>query len=1133
MDQQIVLGITLRADGSSLKGEIAGVSQEIKQQEPLWKSLAISMGLVNGATALLEMGMEKVRQAATFAGDAVKDAARYQTLGVAMEQVGKNAGYTADQMAGFEGSLRKNGIAMIEARSTLTQMASAHIDLSKSAQLARIAQDAAVIGNINSSEAFQRMIYGIQSGQVDVLRTIGINVDFEASYQKLARTLHINANLLTENEKMQARTNAVVEDGQRKSGVYEASLTTAGKQLNSMKRLLDDLSVKMGETFLEAFTAKVFGQSEMLKKANAELDRMKANGDIEAWGHGVAQGLGAVTNGATGTVKALWEHRDAVEAIAAAYFAWKAGAWFGPIVTSAAAATAAEVEFYGAVLTGNAVMLGGRAEAAARATAVAELATADLAAATAEADRARATLASVTALRGRAVAELESTNATLAATAQMGAHSAALRYGQIAADGKSRALTDLAALGQLNARVAGEVAAAETVETAARLRAVAATTAQAEAQAAATLAARGAAAGQGLFSSTLAALGGPVGAITALVIAGGLAWEIWGNKASSAVDQANSKLAEAEARLDKVKDRQKWGSSEAGQAEKERIAAVARLEMMEDTGVKGAAYNTQWRLVQTLTDTVERMKAEQANSPAAASSATQSSGRFAQLASQYAPKAKMGEMLGMLDREYAEEQKLAAGNGAKLADLEASYQRTRKGIIEQMGSDAYQATMKGFTRETTAAKAAEDDRLSGADMSHRLGLLSDQEYIDARLAIELDFLSKSDSILQRKYAAAKNSADREAALAERDALKIQSTKLKRDAGNEKTLQDFDQGRVVSQFALGQDRATDDLRFQSELLGKTALEQQKLTYARQVDRTALDALIDPYTHSLKLSEKRTIEYLQEAEAAKTARNAELDHAEAMKGDWTIGAKGALDDYLTKARDVASQSKDLFTHAFRGMEDALVNFTKTGKLDFKSLADSIITDLIRMQVQESITGPIASAMKNAGGLSGIFSALTGSSSGDAGTSTSYLTAAAPWANGGAFQSAGLHQFANTVVDRPTFFSSNAGALAFHANGNVFGEAGPEAVMPLTRDAAGRLGVRSQGGGQSGGLVVNIVESPGSGGQVQKTQGNNGGPDVLTILVEKVKSAVGQDIAKGGSLAGLMERRYGLSPAMGAVR
>jgi phage-related minor tail protein len=54
----------------------------------------------------------------------------------------------------------------------------------------------------------------------------------------------------------------------------------------------------------------------------------------------------------------------------------------------------------------------------------------------------------------------------------------------------------------------------------------------------------------------------------------------------------------------------------------------------------------------------------------------------------------------------------------------------------------------------------------------------------------------------------------------------------------------------------------------------------------------------------------------------------------------------------------------------MEDALVSFVQTGKLDFKSLANSIIADLIRIQIQNSIMKPLTQATSGMS-LSGMFS------------------------------------------------------------------------------------------------------------------------------------------------------------------
>ena len=251
--------------------------------------------------------------------------ARFETMGVVMDRVGRNAGYSATQMREWELSLRKTGIAMIEARTTMTRMAQAQLDLSKTSELARIAQDAAVIGGINSSEAFERMIHGIQSSQTEILRTIGINVNFQQSYENLARELKINAAQLTETQKAQARMNSVLEYGSRIAGVYEESMGTAGKQMQSMKRYVDDLKVKFGEVFNHTLTDIVFGLSGHLKNANTELDEMSSNGQIEEWARSVQllfTGMAEALNSTVTAAKALGTfagHRAALSDIRSRY----------------------------------------------------------------------------------------------------------------------------------------------------------------------------------------------------------------------------------------------------------------------------------------------------------------------------------------------------------------------------------------------------------------------------------------------------------------------------------------------------------------------------------------------------------------------------------------------------------------------------------------------------------------------------------------------------------------------------------------------------------------------------------------------------------------------------------------------
>lgn len=181
---------------------------------------------------------------------------------------------------------------------------------------------------------------------------------------------------------------------------------------------------------------------------------------------------------------------------------------------------------------------------------------------------------------------------------------------------------------------------------------------------------------------------------------------------------------------------------------------------------------------------------------------------------------------------------------------------------------------------------------------------------------------------------------------------------------------------------------------------------------------------------------------------------------------------LESFSKKMSDFGGMVADVVTKAFKGLEDQLVSFVTTGKMEFKKLAQSIIADMARIAIRASITKPLMGMFGFAKG--GVFEG------------GNQITA---YAKGG-------------VVNKPTLFPM--------ANGmGLMSEAGPEAIMPLKRGKGGRLGVEATGGGTS--VVVNVDASGGT-----QVSGNEAQAKMLgQAIAVAVKAQIATERRPGGLL------------------
>lgn len=95
----------------------------------------------------------------------------------------------------------------------------------------------------------------------------------------------------------------------------------------------------------------------------------------------------------------------------------------------------------------------------------------------------------------------------------------------------------------------------------------------------------------------------------------------------------------------------------------------------------------------------------------------------------------------------------------------------------------------------------------------------------------------------------------------------------------------------------------------------------------------------------------------------------EKAVAQKNDLFGGFQSGMKTYMDDITDFASFTEDATVRAFKGMEDALVAFVQTGKLNFGDLARSIIADITRIYIRQTMIAPILGAIGGAIGGSSV--------------------------------------------------------------------------------------------------------------------------------------------------------------------
>lgn len=193
----------------------------------------------------------------SFGQTAIAVAQRNETLAVSLQEVGTQAGYSQDQIKLATQLLTKQGITTQASQQSLLRMARANISWAEASKLAAIAQGSAVVAGINSSDAFERLVTGIQKQEPELLDELGITLRREKAYEAMAAQLGVSTKQLTDAQKQQAILNSIYEQSESVLGVYDAAMDTSGKQQASLARYIEETQNNLGKMLLPLTETKV------------------------------------------------------------------------------------------------------------------------------------------------------------------------------------------------------------------------------------------------------------------------------------------------------------------------------------------------------------------------------------------------------------------------------------------------------------------------------------------------------------------------------------------------------------------------------------------------------------------------------------------------------------------------------------------------------------------------------------------------------------------------------------------------------------------------------------------------------------------------------------------------------------
>ncbi|QHJ77038.1 MAG: hypothetical protein [Bacteriophage sp.] len=742
---------------------------------------------------------------------------------------------------------------------------------------------------------------------------------------------------------------------------------------------------------------------------------------------GTMDSLTGASRAVSGTIKLVADNFDFLGNTVLAAFGVSAARMFGPMIASAASATVEQVKLTAAVLEGNAVMLNSRTAALQKATASRETAVADQQAA-------KATLDAANAERVRAVQALDSA-----------------RAGQLA--------------GVTHAQAAAQVATASRAVSAAQVD-LAAKTAIADrallseqvAMAGATRSARILGSVMSVASKAMTFVGGPIGA--GLLAVG------------SALYYVSQQAQQAQERSDRYSEAIRRAGTDTEKA-KDLIKNAGR-ELFNIDGI-----NTQIEAVEKAKQAAQDFQKIK----------EQISGEILTYDIQINGNPLMPNRYEGLIADLRNLKKIAEDTKVPLSDLENAANQLGMQNPSMDGLNALLLKIIDLGKQARVAAGAMDslndkaNSLDGQAFGPPVeGFLANQkmdEYV--KKLNDFNALPKEErDKIKRAKAIKQKAAQDNIVLDDEHARKAAESELardKRDAALKKSthFSEREANAYRDLIKSGQDRIG-QMELEAQVAGKAGIAADTLRMKLELEQKATDKGRVITAAKREEIDKLVVAYQKVAEAsAKAHLNQDLSY------QWRQMGRSDIDKSVADTLKQYGLEENL--NSIDAANIRLLETTKRNQQAWQQLGDTAEDTIYRMIAgTDSWRDSLASLMPTikdlvlqlAGlsdskySLGGMLSNAFGGGHGNPILMNKYGGMTGLFAKGSAFTSSGQVKmfakgsaFTNSIVTSPTPFRFADGD---GFGKGIMGEAGPEAVMPLKRDARGTLGIAVNGSGRS---------------------------------------------------------------------